>query len=147
MSDWDDEDDLEPEPSPRDRLSSLRRRAKRRTGRALRAIRLSRWADALDPPLTPWWLRRPLGYKEIYSGIQDGTCDICGETSTPAHLCSCWVPLGAMPEFEDVLLAAARYKDDQKRDKLTLEVFTNPDPDMAGRAVEELRWMSAEGKR
>ncbi|UGT65308.1 hypothetical protein LTT66_18230 [Nocardia gipuzkoensis] len=131
MSDWDEEDDVEPVPSLRDRLSSLRRRAKRRTGGALRAIHLSRWADALDPPLTPWWLRRPLGYREFFA---DPIEPAEGYTGLAEH-------------FEDVLLSQMRFMDDQKRDKLIREAFTNPDPDMAGRAVEELRWMGAEGRR
>ncbi|MEU2013090.1 hypothetical protein [Nocardia sp. NPDC019302] len=131
MSDWDDEDDLEPEPSLRDRLSSLRRRAGRRTGRALRAIHLHRWADALDPPLTPWWLRRPLGYREVFVDPSEPAEDYTGLSEF----------------FEDVLISQMRFRDGQKRDKLTREMFTNPDPDMAGRCVEELRWMDAEGRR
>ncbi|WP_280479107.1 hypothetical protein [Nocardia asiatica] len=133
MSDWDDEDDLEsePEPSLRDRLSSLGRRTKRRAGRALRAAHLSRWADALDPPLTPWWFRRPLGYPEVFVDPDEPAEDYAGLSEF----------------FEDAALAYMRFKDDHKRDKLTHEAFTNPDPDMAGRCVEELRWMDAEGRR
>ncbi|WP_159840192.1 hypothetical protein [Nocardia sp. CY41] len=129
MSDWDDEDDLKP--GFWDRLSSLRRRTKRRAGRALRAIRLSRWADALDPPLTPWWFRRPLGYPEAFADPDEPAEDYTG----------------LYDHFEDVLISQMRFVDNMKRDKLTREVFTNPDPDMAGRCVEELRWMNAEGRR
>ncbi|WP_454199564.1 hypothetical protein [Nocardia sp. Marseille-Q1738] len=129
MSDWDDGDDFEPEPSLRDRLSALRRRAKRRTGRALRAIHLSRWADALDPPLTPWWLRRPLGYREHFVDPSEPVEDY---TALSDH-------------FEDVLLSQMHYRDGQKRAKLIEIAFTEPDPVKAGQAAAELRRMIFQG--
>jgi hypothetical protein len=88
-------------------------------------------AAVLQPPATPWWFRRPLGYREFFT-----------DPAQPAEDYS-----GLYEHFEDVLLAQARYRDDQKRAKLIEEVFTNPSPDMAGRAVEELRWMENEGRR
>jgi hypothetical protein len=96
-----------------------------------RFLRLRRLAAALQPPVTPWWFRRPLGYREHFVDPAEPAGDYAG--------------LGEF--FEDVLLSQARYLDDMKRDKLAREVFTNPSPDMAGRAVEELRWMENEGRR
>lgn len=104
---------------------------RRRLARVARVLRLHRLAAALQPPVDPWWFRRPLGYRERFVDPTEPADDYTG----------------LYEHFEDVLLAQMRYMDDQKRDKLTREVFTNPSPDMAGRAVEELRWMENEGRR
>lgn len=126
---------------------------RRQLARLARFLHLRRLAAFLQPPVTPWWFRRPIGYFENFATggevvpPESTECRSCGEVSSASRLCSCWTALGAVPEFDDVLLSQMRYRDVQKRDKLTEEVFANPSPDMAGRAVEELRWMENEGRR
>lgn len=104
---------------------------RRRLARVARVLRLHRLAAALQPPADPWWLRRPLGYRQRFVDPTEPTEDYTGLHGY----------------FDDVLFAQMRWWDSQKRAKLTEEVFTNPSPDMAGRAVEELRWMENEGRR
>lgn len=101
-----------------------------KTARVAQFLRLGRLADAIRPPVTPWYLRRPLEYTEHFTG---------GEDVGP-------VDTALAPVYEDVTLAHARWADEGKRAKLIEVAFTEPDPVKAGQAAAELRHMIFQGR-
>ncbi|WP_280201273.1 hypothetical protein [Nocardia cyriacigeorgica] len=113
-----------------DRLDIIRLRARRRLGSLLRSLRLRRLADRFDPPLTPWYLRKPLGYHEHFATEED---------EHPSAILPGWY-------HDDVLLAQARYLAERKRAKLIEVATTEPDPELAGAAAAELRRMIVPGQ-
>lgn len=101
-----------------------------RLARTARFLRLRRLADAIEPKLTPWWLQRPMGYREHSAVAQEPTQEAAER----------------LPVFEDVLLSQMQYTDEQKRKALVREAMLNPDPELAGKAAAELHRMIFEGR-
>lgn len=112
-----------------DRLDIIRIRARRRLGILLRSLRLRRLADRFDPPPTPWYLRKPLGYHEHFATEED---------EHQSATLQAW--------YDDVVLAQARYLAERKRAKLIEVATTESDPELACAAAAELRRMIATGQ-
>lgn len=100
-----------------------------KAARVVRFLRLRRLADAIGPPPTPWYLRRPLPYLEHFAGAEEPTQS----------------DVETLPVVDGVFLAYARWMDEGKRAKLIEVAFTEPDPVKAGQAAAELRHMIFQG--
>ncbi|HEY9414274.1 MAG TPA: hypothetical protein VIQ30_05910 [Pseudonocardia sp.] len=117
------------EESVSDRLDLVRFRARRRLGGLLLFLHLRRLADRINPPLTPWYLRPPLGYTEHFASV-----DASPSSDSPEV------------QYEDVFLSQARHMAKQKQVKLLEVTMTEHDPEVASKAWAELRRMILQGR-